>query len=347
MAVAAVVVAGAAVVSAEVAVVASAAATAAGDPWAFPARLEVSPRRTTLISIADRLRPAASLARVSQDRIRSRAATERGTAEIYCANGYEGRNFGRFWPYGLWYGAYPFAYDAYDWGYPAYHDYGDYYAQPAYEAYTASPGYVSGGASEDVGDQAGQYVSDDISGATASEAATGDQFFNEALAAFRQRQYGEAARLGEHAAIEMPGDARVHALLAQSLLALNNYRGAAMEAHAASAGGTGIDWPTLYGFYNNLDTYTAQLRSLETYSRQNPNNADAHFLLGFEYKTLGHAEPARAIRRSGQDRAGRQAGSNVVGRQRADDCSSHHAEQIQQPGAPAGGSSPTAAPSKR
>jgi hypothetical protein len=44
--------------------------------------------------------------------------------------------------------------------------------------------------------------------------------------------------------------------------------------------------------YPDLDTYTKQMRALETYVGDNPKSAEGHFLLAYHYLTLGHSDHA-------------------------------------------------------
>jgi Flp pilus assembly protein TadD len=53
------------------------------------------------------------------------------------------------------------------------------------------------------------------------------------IQAFQQGNYRDALRLASHAAVDSPRNARVHELLSLPMFALKDYRGAAMEAHAA------------------------------------------------------------------------------------------------------------------
>ena len=77
------------------------------------------------------------------------------------------------------------------------------------------------------------------------------------------------------------------------LLAAKDYRGAAMEAHAALALGPPVDWPTLYSYYENVDTYTAQLRALEKFVRDNPKAPEGHFLLGYHFLMTRNKDAAK------------------------------------------------------
>jgi hypothetical protein len=201
---------------------------------------------------------------------------------------YHDRFFGSWWyypffnlPYTAWYwNRYPYYYSYYDYGVP--YGYYDYYG------YTV-PTYVEGLAQYSVPQEETAVAAADQSGA---EPEAGS-FLNDALQAFRSGDYRNAARLANHAAVDDPRNPRVHQLIALSLMALNDYRGAAMEAHAALALGAPSDWPTLFAVYGNEQTYTDQLRALERFVRENPNRADAHFLLGYQYLMTGNRDEAR------------------------------------------------------
>ena len=121
---------------------------------------------------------------------------------------------------------------------------------------TLSPGYYS---ADYYGEPSGT-VSDVVPAepAIAAESASlGEQYAEQARESFRDGDYRQALRLAQHAAIDMPRDPAVHELMSLVLFALKDYRGAAIEAHAALALGPPIDWPTLYAYYGNADTYTA------------------------------------------------------------------------------------------
>ena len=123
-----------------------------------------------------------------------------------------------------------------------------------------------------------------------SEAA---DFYTEALTAFRQGDYGNATRLAGHAAIDDPRTPEVHVLSMQGLFAMGEYRGAAMEAHAAAAMGHIPDWPTLYGLYENATPYKEQLQKLEKFVDEHPTAAEGRFLLGFQYMMEGYKDAAK------------------------------------------------------
>ena len=124
-------------------------------------------------------------------------------------------------------------------------------------------------------------------------ASLGEQYAEQAREAFRDGDYRNALRLAGHSAVEMPRDAAVHELMSLALFALKDYRSAALEAHAALALGPPIDWPTLYAYYGNAETYTGQLRALETFVRDNPKKPEGHFLLGYQYTMMGSKDAAK------------------------------------------------------
>lgn len=136
---------------------------------------------------------------------------------------------------------------------------------------------------------------DTPSESTAKESLTapGPEYFEQAREVFRSGQYQDALRLGGHAAVEAPRNPEVHELASLTLFALKDYRGAAMEAHAALMLGPPIDWPTLYSYYENVDAYTSQLRALEKFVRDQPKALEGHFLLGYHFIMAGHKDAAK------------------------------------------------------
>jgi len=163
----------------------------------------------------------------------------------------------------------------YDYGYPPYGNvYGDYSDQavPYTSAYAPSADTA-------------------ISPPSSAEAPG---FYEQALAAFSQGDYGNATRLAGHAAIDDPRNPNVHALAMLGLFALGEYRGAAMEAHALAALGRLPDWRTVYEFYGDVKPYTEQLRRLEKFVIANPSAAEGRFLLGFQYLVGEYRDAARA-----------------------------------------------------
>jgi hypothetical protein len=188
-----------------------------------------------------------------------------------------------------WYGDYGWPYHDYGYGPYVGYGYGDYGYSPAYYSadngvYGTTVGYATPSESSEIPSEA-----------TAEEGSTppSQEYFAQAREVFQNGQYQEALRLAGHAAVEAPRNAEVHELASLALFALKDYRGATMEAHAALALGPPIDWPTLYSYYENVDTYTSQLRALEKFVHDNPKAPEGHFLLGYHFTMTGHKDAAK------------------------------------------------------
>ena len=199
-------------------------------------------------------------------------------------NGFFGYGIGG-WPwYALGWGSgwWP---DYYDYGYAPYGDlYGGYYD-------TGVAPYVSdSGVAPSVNANLAGTVIETGPPETGSEAS---DYYSQGLASFQSGDYGNATRLAGHAAIDDPRNPDVHILAMLGLFAMGEYRGAAMEAHAVAAMGGIPDWPTLYGFYENVQPYTQQLRKLEKFVGQHPAAAEGRFLLGFQYMMEGYKDVAK------------------------------------------------------
>ena len=119
------------------------------------------------------------------------------------------------------------------------------------------------------------------------------EFYSAAREEFRKGDYRKALRLAGHAAVEAPENAKVHELTSLALMALGDYRGAAIEAHAVMAFGPVSDWNTLFGYYNDAPKYTKQLRALEDHVKAHPSSAEGHFLLGYQYLMIGARDDAK------------------------------------------------------
>ena len=53
------------------------------------------------------------------------------------------------------------------------------------------------------------------------------------------------------------------------------------------------DWNDLYGYYNDIDRYTQQLRKLEKSVSDSPKGRSEQFLLGYQYLMTGAKEQAK------------------------------------------------------
>jgi hypothetical protein len=91
---------------------------------------------------------------------------------------------------------------------------------------------------------------------------------------------------------KMPGDVGLNQFRALVLFAEGKYQPAAAAIHSILAVGPGWDWTTVIGLYPDEAVYTKQLRSLEDCCRTNPSQADARFLLAYQYMVCGHTQAA-------------------------------------------------------
>jgi tetratricopeptide (TPR) repeat protein len=176
---------------------------------------------------------------------------------------------GAFW--GNWYPGY-WDNGNYGYGYPAYYGY-DYSSQPQYYN-TSQPTYST-------------------PPAQSTMTGAGDEYLNQAVTSFQSGNYREAMRMAGHAIVDEPQSPQAHALLCLSAFASGNYQGAAAEAHAVTSLSGVPSWGQIYGVYQNLDTFTSQLRQLEYDAKQHPQDVHAHFLLGFLYMSMGHRAEAQ------------------------------------------------------
>lgn len=90
----------------------------------------------------------------------------------------------------------------------------------------------------------------------------------------------------------LPNDAVVHEFRSLILFAQEKYREAAAGIYAVLAVGPGWDWTTLSGLYPNVEVYTAQLRALEKWMKENVKQPEVHFLLAYHYLCGAHSEAA-------------------------------------------------------
>ena len=116
--------------------------------------------------------------------------------------------------------------------------------------------------------------------------------FDQARTAFYEGRYDEALKLTDAAVAQMPHDAVLHEFRSLVLFALQRYAESAATIHPVLDVGPGWDWKTLSSLYASTDTYTQQLRALETARNNAPNAADIRFLLGYHYLTCGFTDQA-------------------------------------------------------
>ena len=165
--------------------------------------------------------------------------------------------------------------------------YNPYYVAPVYVDNQAVVSYdqpIVG----DPNSAAQQAPADDSSGG--SDPVTDG--FNAARQAFQSGDYDQALQLTNQVLKLAPRDAAVNEFRSLCLFALGQYQESAATIHAVLAAGPGWDWTTMISLYGDPETYTQQLRNLETATKANPEVAANHFLLGYHYLTGTHKDAA-------------------------------------------------------
>ncbi len=87
-------------------------------------------------------------------------------------------------------------------------------------------------------------------------------------------------------------DATLHEFRALTLFAQKKYKEAAAALYAVLSAGPGWDKDTMAALYPAGNAYTPQLRALEDYDRQHPNEGPGRFLLAYHYLVLGYKDQA-------------------------------------------------------
>jgi len=176
------------------------------------------------------------------------------------------------------------------WGY----SYGDTYANPYYVA-SAAPVYDY---SQPIVVNTYDNPAADASAAPSAPAPESPQtseayqIFDQALAAFKNGDYQGALQFDQQALQKSGNDPVIHEVGALCMFALGNYTGAAAVLDNLLAAAPGMDWTTLIGLYGNADAYTAQLRALEAYCKQKPDDAASRFVLAYHYLVAGYNDAA-------------------------------------------------------
>jgi tetratricopeptide (TPR) repeat protein len=128
--------------------------------------------------------------------------------------------------------------------------------------------------------------------ATPQETAAGKRL-DQARAAFMRGDYKRALAEVEQAIRLVPDDPTLHEFRALCFFALKDYRQAAAALYAVLSRGPGWNWDTMIALYPSQDVYTAQLRALENFERQNPQDPAAPFVLAYHYLVLEDFEAAK------------------------------------------------------
>src|SRR5262249_23724035 len=115
---------------------------------------------------------------------------------------------------------------------------------------------------------------------------------DEARDAFGFGDYATAQALVESSIARLPSDPTLHEFRSLVLFARKRYREAAAGLYAVLSNGPGMDWNSMASLYPDSQTYTKQLRELESFVKANPKAAYAHFLLAYHYLVLDEKEGA-------------------------------------------------------
>ncbi len=137
-----------------------------------------------------------------------------------------------------------------------------------------------------------QVVTSDQQGDTPTAADKAGDLFAAARQSFEQNNYSDALAKVNQAIALVPNDPSLHEFRGLVLFATKQYKAAAGAIYAVLSAGPGWDWTTLSGLYPSVEVYTAQLRALEAYCKQHPNEGDARFLLAYQYLTDGATDAA-------------------------------------------------------
>lgn len=109
---------------------------------------------------------------------------------------------------------------------------------------------------------------------------------------FLKGDYRGALAKYDAAIPNLKDDPVVHELRALALFALGDYHEAAATLNALLAVAPGMDWSSMRNQYPDVATYTKHLRALESYLRENPNDAAARFVLGYHYLVTNYPDAA-------------------------------------------------------
>ncbi|MFN0017647.1 MAG: tetratricopeptide repeat protein [Pirellulaceae bacterium] len=182
---------------------------------------------------------------------------------------------------GYGYGRYPIGWGYGGWGL------GNTYYRSGYGSYF-NPYWVGGGNNFAYNYAQPIYVSTETS--ATSDVATSN--FDSAREAFKARDYDMAFAWVNRAIKENPSDEVLHEFRSLTQFAQKDYSGAAATIHSVLAVGPGWDWSTMASLYSDVSEYTAQLRTLESFTKSNPDDAGSQLLLGYHYMTTGYPEQA-------------------------------------------------------
>jgi tetratricopeptide (TPR) repeat protein len=119
-----------------------------------------------------------------------------------------------------------------------------------------------------------------------------EDVFSGAREAFKGGEYQRALDLTDQAIKITPNNPVIHEFRSLCLFALGHYDEAASVAYAVLSAGPCWNWSTLVGLYPDVETYTKQLRGLETAIRAKSDAIPPRFLLAYHYLVEGNNDAA-------------------------------------------------------
>ncbi len=140
--------------------------------------------------------------------------------------------------------------------------------------------------------------------------SAGEAYQQKAEEAFRRGDFQRAAKLANHALVEMPRHGKLLLFTAQSLFAVGDYRSAAAAIHQAAAMLDSQQWGYVvenYEQYYRGRAFVEQMNRLNDYIKENPDAGYAHFVRGYQHGFLGHPKSAlrdlnKAVELEGRDK---------------------------------------------
>jgi thioredoxin-like negative regulator of GroEL len=127
----------------------------------------------------------------------------------------------------------------------------------------------------------------------AATASAPRDYYDDAVKAFQQGDYRSALQLAKNSATTAPDPAMYHALVIQSLFALKDYDAATAQIRDVAESGVWISWQTLSHYYNDhVKPYTDQMEALAALVDEQPMDAGARLLLGYQYMIMGKSDLA-------------------------------------------------------
>ncbi|MDB5347729.1 MAG: hypothetical protein JWP89_6106 [Schlesneria sp.] len=208
--------------------------------------------------------------------------------------GYWNGNYGSGWGYGGgwgngYYGNNAYGYRPLGWGLGAW-GLGTLAYNSGYLGYS-NPYYTSGGYNGYNYAQPIPVAYDTTSTAVSSDNST-DDVLQAAVTAFQQNDYDQALDIVNKGITQSPSDAVLHEFRGLVLFAKADYQQAAATINSVLAVGPGWNWETIRKIYPSVAIYTNQLRSLESFVKQNPQDSASRFLLAYHYMIGGHQDAA-------------------------------------------------------